>query len=154
MFFSAKTTCKTILRFSPCLDKETLKKQFHVMLVQIHSPEAFKLGLKSGWCEEFVSYWSAKLGAAFAATIHGASSLLGQTLASDESRVRVVKSSKDGFRVNGEALGSRKEEILDDYETKERPYWLKKWKEGYILCDKKHTVINAYPRLKVLFDLT
>lgn len=77
MFFSAKTTCKTILRFSPCLDKETLKKQFHVMLVQIHSPEAFKLGLKSGWCEEFVSYWSAKLGAAFAATIHGAFFLIG-----------------------------------------------------------------------------
>lgn len=60
MFFSGKTTCKTILRFSPCLDKETLKKQFHVMFVQIHSPEAFKPGLKSRWCEEFVSYWSAK----------------------------------------------------------------------------------------------
>lgn len=56
MFFSGKTTCKTILRFSLGLDKETLKKQFHVMLVQIHSPEAFKPGLKSRWCEEFVSY--------------------------------------------------------------------------------------------------
>lgn len=104
MFFSAKTTCKTILRFSPCLDKETLKKQFHVMLVQIHSPEAFKLGLKSRWCEEFVSYWPAKPGAALAATIHGASSFLGHTLASDKSGVRVVKSSEGGFRVNRAAL--------------------------------------------------
>lgn len=74
------------------------------MLVQIHSPEAFKLGLKSRWCEEFVSYWSAKPGAALAATIHGAPSLLGHTLASDKSEVRVVESSKDGFRVNCEAL--------------------------------------------------
>lgn len=78
------------------------------MLGQIHSPEAFKLGLKSRWCEEFVSYWSAKPGAAFAATIHGSPSLLGQTLASDGSGVKVVKSSKDGFRVNGEALKAGK----------------------------------------------
>lgn len=59
-FFRGKTTCKTILRFSLCPDKETLKKQFHVMLVQIRPPEAFKLGLKSRWCGEFVSYWSAE----------------------------------------------------------------------------------------------
>lgn len=78
------------------------------MLVQIHSPEAFKLGLKSRWCEEFVSYWSAKPGAALAATIHGASSLLGHTLASDKSGVRVVKSSTDGVRGNCTALKSRK----------------------------------------------
>lgn len=121
------------------------------MLVQIHSPEAFKLGLKSRWCEEFVSYWSAKPGAAFAATIHGASSLLGQTLASDEPGVRVVKSSKDGFRVNGEVLKSRKKEILGDHETKECHYGLKKWKGGYVLCDKKQSVISAYLRL---IDLT
>lgn len=87
------------------------------MLVQIHSPEAFKPGLKSRWCEEFVSYWSAKRVAAFAATVRGASSLLGQTLASDGSRVGAAKSSSGGFRVNREAVKSRKKEILGDPET-------------------------------------
>lgn len=73
------------------------------MLVQIHSPEAFKLGLKSRWCEEFVSYWSAKPCASLAATIHHGTSLLGHTLASRKSEVRVANSSKGRFRVNHEA---------------------------------------------------
>lgn len=51
------------------------------MLVQIHSPEAFKLGLKSRWCEEFVSYWSAKPCASLAATVRRSTPLLARTLA-------------------------------------------------------------------------
>lgn len=55
--------------------------------------------------------------AAFAATVRGASSLLGQTLASDGSRVGAAKSSNGGFRVNCKAVKSRKEEIRGDHET-------------------------------------
>ncbi len=66
------------------------------MLVQIHSPEAFKLGLKSRWCEEFVSYWSAKPCASLAATIHRTAPLLGHTLASHKSEVRVANDSQTG----------------------------------------------------------
>lgn len=76
------------------------------MLVQIHSPEAFKLGLKSCLCEEFVSYWSAKPRASLAAIIHHSTSLLGHTLASHESDVSVANSSEDGFRANCEAQRS------------------------------------------------
>lgn len=65
------------------------------MLVQIHSPEAFKLGLKSRWCEEFVSYWSAKPCTSLAATIHCSSPLLRHTLASHESEVRAVNGGSE-----------------------------------------------------------
>lgn len=66
------------------------------MLVQIHSPGAFKLGLKSRWCEEFVSYWSAKPRASLAATIHRSTPLLAHTLASHKSDVRAENGSGTG----------------------------------------------------------
>lgn len=74
------------------------------MLVQIHSPEAFKLGLKSRWCEEFVSYWSAKPCASLAATIHF---LIGTYFSLKQVRTQRGKQHKAGrFRVNGEAPNS------------------------------------------------
>lgn len=73
------------------------------MLVQIHSPEAFKLGLKSRWCEEFVSYWSAKPCASLAATVHRGAPLLGHTLAlytSPQVRSQGGKWQRDRLGVN------------------------------------------------------
>lgn len=66
------------------------------MLVQIHPGEAFKLGLKSRWCEEFVSYWSAKPWASLAATIHRGNPLLGHTLAPHKSDVRAANGRETG----------------------------------------------------------